>query len=126
MARSARLFLCARCRDQVLLCSHCDRGQVYCSRACSVASRSRSPAKRARVAASATGTRSRVSSSVMVQRGAHPALHHACQGGVGSGLAVEPAQAQARLQFGHAAQLLGVQLHALELVCLRCSRSWSA
>ena len=39
MARSARLFLCARCRDQVLLCSYCDRGQRYCSRACSVACR---------------------------------------------------------------------------------------
>ena len=39
MARSARLFLCARCRDQVLLCSHCDRGQRYCSRACSFACR---------------------------------------------------------------------------------------
>jgi hypothetical protein len=39
--RSARLFLCARarCRDQVLLCSHCDHGQLYCSRACSFASR---------------------------------------------------------------------------------------
>jgi hypothetical protein len=39
MDRSARLFLCARCRDQVLLCSHCDRGQQYCGRACSSASR---------------------------------------------------------------------------------------
>jgi hypothetical protein len=39
MDRSARLFLCARCRDQVLLCSHCDRGQQYCSRACSSLSR---------------------------------------------------------------------------------------
>ena len=39
MARSARLFLCARCRDQVLLCSHCDRGQLYCSPACSLAGR---------------------------------------------------------------------------------------
>lgn len=39
MARSARLFLCARCRDQVVLCSHCDRGQLYCSRACSFARR---------------------------------------------------------------------------------------
>jgi len=39
MDRSARLFLCARCRDQVLLCSHCDRGQQYCSRACSRQSR---------------------------------------------------------------------------------------
>ena len=34
MARSARLFLCGRCRVQVLLCSHCDRGQHYCSREC--------------------------------------------------------------------------------------------
>jgi hypothetical protein len=32
---SARLFLCARCRTQVLLCRGCDRGQQYCSRACS-------------------------------------------------------------------------------------------
>lgn len=39
MDRSARLFLCARCRDQVLLCSQCDRGQQYCSRACAGASR---------------------------------------------------------------------------------------
>ena len=39
MVRSARLFLCARCRDQVLLCSHCDHGQQYCSQACSSDSR---------------------------------------------------------------------------------------
>lgn len=39
MDRSGRLFLCARCRDQVLLCSHCDRGQQYCSRVCSNLSR---------------------------------------------------------------------------------------
>ena len=39
MDRSARLFLCALCRDQVLLCSFCDRGQQYCSRACSSVSR---------------------------------------------------------------------------------------
>jgi hypothetical protein len=35
----ARLFVCARCRTQVLLCSRCDRGQRYCGRACSRASR---------------------------------------------------------------------------------------
>lgn len=39
MQRAGRLFLCARCRDQVLLCSYCDRGQQYCSRACSSLSR---------------------------------------------------------------------------------------
>ena len=32
--RSARLFLCVGCRTQVVLCSHCDRGNRYCSRAC--------------------------------------------------------------------------------------------
>jgi len=30
-----RSFLCARCRCTVLICSHCDRGQRYCSAACS-------------------------------------------------------------------------------------------
>ena len=39
MLRSARLFLCVRCCAQVLLCSHCDHGQVYCTRACSFAAR---------------------------------------------------------------------------------------
>lgn len=27
----ARLFWCERCRAQVLICSHCDRGNVYCA-----------------------------------------------------------------------------------------------
>jgi len=31
--------VCARCRAQVLLCSRCDRGQRYCGRACSRATR---------------------------------------------------------------------------------------
>ena len=35
LERSVRHFLCARCRDPVLLCSHCDRGQRYCGQACS-------------------------------------------------------------------------------------------
>jgi hypothetical protein len=35
----ARLFVCARCRAQVLLCSRCDRGQRYCGRDCSRAAR---------------------------------------------------------------------------------------
>ena len=39
MDRSARLFQCLRCREQVVLCSDCDRGQVYCGRACSLAAR---------------------------------------------------------------------------------------
>ena len=32
--RPARLFLCAGCRVQVVLCTHCDHGNRYCSRTC--------------------------------------------------------------------------------------------
>lgn len=44
-----RRFVCARCRRAVLICSHCDRGQRYCSAACSLQARScaqRAAAKR--------------------------------------------------------------------------------
>jgi len=44
-----RSFLCARCRSAVTICSHCDRGQRYCSAACSRQARScaqRAAAKR--------------------------------------------------------------------------------
>jgi hypothetical protein len=34
-----RLFLCARCREQVVLCRRCDRSQRYCGQACSDAVR---------------------------------------------------------------------------------------
>jgi hypothetical protein len=34
METSGRRYLCARCRTAVLICSHCDRGQRYCSGDC--------------------------------------------------------------------------------------------
>ena len=36
---TGRLFNCKRCRRQVVICRSCDRGQAYCSRACSARSR---------------------------------------------------------------------------------------
>jgi len=39
MCRSARLYNCARCHHQVIICSHCDRGNVYCSGQCAKQSR---------------------------------------------------------------------------------------
>jgi hypothetical protein len=33
-AGSARLFLCNGCRAQALICSCCDRGQIYCAGDC--------------------------------------------------------------------------------------------
>ena len=38
-AAPARLFLCVRCKAQVLVCSHCDRGQIYCAQDCAQTAR---------------------------------------------------------------------------------------
>jgi len=38
---SGRLFLCAGCRQQVIVCSCCDRGQIYCTGACAKQARRR-------------------------------------------------------------------------------------
>ncbi len=35
MLPSARFFLCALCRKQVVVCRSCDHGQRYCTQACS-------------------------------------------------------------------------------------------
>ena len=39
MEPSARLFHCARCHAQVILCRACDRGHVYCRSGCAAAAR---------------------------------------------------------------------------------------
>ena len=38
----ARRFLCARCRAPTLVCSHCDRGQIYCATGCAAVVRQQS------------------------------------------------------------------------------------
>ncbi len=38
----ARRFLCARCRAPTLVCSHCDRGQIYCAAGCAAVVRQQS------------------------------------------------------------------------------------
>lgn len=38
----ARRFLCARCRAPALVCSHCDRGQIYCAAGCAAVVRQQS------------------------------------------------------------------------------------
>ena len=39
METDARLFNCARCHCQVVICSHCDRGQIYCGVDCAQSAR---------------------------------------------------------------------------------------
>ena len=38
----ARLYHCRLCHSQVLICSSCDHGQIYCSKRCSSAARIKS------------------------------------------------------------------------------------
>ena len=40
MHSSARLFNCARCRRQAVICRHCDRGNQYCDSLCARTARS--------------------------------------------------------------------------------------
>lgn len=40
MEPTSRLFLCARCRKQVIICRRCDRGQIYCADGCADIARS--------------------------------------------------------------------------------------
>lgn len=42
MKTTARMYSCAGCRRQTHICSHCDRGNIYCSGECSSAARQRS------------------------------------------------------------------------------------
>lgn len=35
MKHSPRLYYCALCHAQSIICSHCDRGQIYCGDTCS-------------------------------------------------------------------------------------------
>ena len=42
MDPTARFYLCALCRLQTLICSPCDRGNIYCSVLCSEPARSAS------------------------------------------------------------------------------------
>ena len=39
MENTARLFNCARCHRQVVICRRCDRGNIYCGPGCSYRSR---------------------------------------------------------------------------------------
>ncbi len=34
MEKTARLYYCALCRTQVIICSDCDRGNIYCLNGC--------------------------------------------------------------------------------------------
>jgi len=61
-----RLFLCVRCQAQVLICSCCDRGQIYCGGGC--AQEARHHGQRAAGQRYQTSRRGRLSHAVRARR----------------------------------------------------------
>jgi hypothetical protein len=95
MDRPARLFLCARCRVQVVLCSRCDRGNRYCSRSCG--RQVREASQRAAGSRYQRSRRGRIAHAERSRRwrrkhasrgdaagGAHNVTHQGCPPGVGA------------------------------------------
>lgn len=39
MPDTGRMYVCALCRAQVIVCRRCDRGQIYCGRSCATRAR---------------------------------------------------------------------------------------
>ncbi len=39
MSETGRLYRCARCHEQVVVCQRCDRGQIYCASGCAALAR---------------------------------------------------------------------------------------
>ena len=66
MGALARFFLCARCRRRVLICSCCDRGQVYCAGGC--AQEARRQAQRAAGARYRASRRGRLAHALRARR----------------------------------------------------------
>lgn len=48
MPNTSRLYHCCRCHAQVIICSHCDRGQRYCANGCSAEARDSSKKRAAK------------------------------------------------------------------------------
>jgi len=42
MKHTPRLYYCVLCHAQAVICSYCDRGQIYCSKECAIAARAQS------------------------------------------------------------------------------------
>lgn len=118
MCVSARLFLCARCRKQVVLCSHCDRGNRYCGSAC--ARRARREAQRAaarRYQSSHRGRRTHAARQARYRRRQREKVTH--QGSPAA------AQRQCSAQDTPRPAPSAVAALSMPMRCQRCGRSCS-
>jgi hypothetical protein len=85
MENTARLFNCARCHSQVVICSHCDRGNIYCGPNCSQQARRESKraagrryqrSRRGRFAHAQRQRRYRTRRHKVTHQGSAPTLPH--------------------------------------------------
>lgn len=117
MEPSARLYHCARCHCQVMLCRLCDRGQVYCAKGCAQQARQDS-LRRAGARYRAT-RRGRLNNALRQRRfraRQQKVTHH------GSVPMAAPAVLPVTLTTPDATADLGVQSHTDTLYCHRCGR----
>ena len=117
-----RSFPCARCYRQTLVCSQCDRGQVYCGRECALeARRSNQRAARARYQASSRGREMHAERSRRYRARQRRVTDH---GSISSGLANQPAAAAPRAAT--AGVPVAVTASSLRTSCHRCGKRASA
>jgi hypothetical protein len=76
-----RLFVCVSCRAQVLVCSHCDHGQIYCAGTCAqvarhnaqrAAGRRYQTSYRGRIKHAARNSRYRARQKIVTHQGSPP------------------------------------------------------
>ena len=116
-----RLFLCARCYRQTLVCSHCDRDQIYCGRECALEARRRNQrAARARYQANIRGRETHAERSRRYRARQRRVTDH---GSISHGLADQPAAAAPRAAAGAP---IAVITSSLRTSCLRCGKRASA
>jgi len=81
----ARLFVCVRCQMQVLICSCCDHGQIYCAGGCAQQARSHAQraagrryqaSRRGRLAHAARARRWRARQKNVTHQGSRPRPAH--------------------------------------------------
>jgi hypothetical protein len=94
---SGRLFLCLACGSQVVICRCCDRGQIYCSGACSQRARRQSQRAAARrYAASLAGRRSHAARMGRYRARQQIVTHHGSPTPPASGVLPPDAMAMSR------------------------------
>jgi hypothetical protein len=110
---SARLFPCVRCRALVLICSCCDRGQIYCANGCAEEVRRQSVrAAGERYQATKKGRRAHAARQCAYRAKKNDVRRHAPSGPVDEIVPADAAACASRAGGCHRASWRGRRIHA--------------